>query len=68
MTKKEKQRILILVIIVAVIAAVMIISMSRRGRQEGENSGTENEQVNKEEFVQTLDDGTRLNKHKITRN
>ena len=62
MTKKEKKRILILVAIVIVIVVAMVISMSKKGKQQAENNPTEqNQQVNKEEFVQTLDDGTRLN-------
>ena len=61
MTQKEKKRILILVIIVLLIAAVMVISISKKGKQKAENQTEQNQQVNKEEFVQTLDDGTRLN-------
>ena len=62
MTKKEKKRILILVAIVIVIVVAMVISMSKKGKQKAENNPTEqNQQVNKEEFVETLDDGTRLN-------
>ena len=58
MTKKEKKRILILVIVAAIIAVVMLVSMSKRGKKQ-ENEG-QNE-VNKEEFVEVLEDGTRLN-------
>ena len=61
MTKKEKKRILILVAIVIVIVVAMVISMSKKGKQKAENPTEQNQQVNKEEFVQTLDDGTRLN-------
>ena len=63
MTKKERKRILILVIIVAVIIVAMVVSMNKKGKQMAENSGETNEKpaVSNEEYVQTLDDGTRLN-------
>ena len=60
MTKKERKRILILVIVAAIIVVAMIVAMSKKGKNVAENTNDQNE-VNKEEFVQTLDDGTRLN-------
>ena len=61
MTKKEKKGLLILVLVVAVVVIFMLVSMNKKGKQGGENSNANNETVNEEEFVQTLDDGTRLN-------
>lgn len=58
MTKKEKKIILILLIVVAIIVVAMVISISKKGKVKGNE---EKNETNVEEFVQTLDDGTRLN-------
>ena len=62
MTKKEKKRILILIIVAAIVIVAMVVSKGRKEKQIAENQNGGNEQqVSNEEYVQTLDDGTRLN-------
>ena len=59
MPKKEKRGLLILIIGVAVIIAVMVMIFGNKKEPvEEQNGGNE---APKEEFVQTLEDGTRLN-------
>ena len=57
MPKKEKRNLLILVIGAVILIVLMVMLM---GKKEEQNPVGENE-APKEEFVQTLDDGTRLN-------
>lgn len=57
MKKNEKRAILILAIVVAIIIVIMVISVRRKENDQAEVSN----EANVEEFVETLDDGTRLN-------
>ena len=58
MKKKEKQMIGILILVAAVI--ITIIFFATRPKKD-ENKGVEIQNTVKEEFVQVLEDGTKLN-------
>lgn len=63
MKKKEKRMIAILIaitVVVIIIGIVMGINNSKKAKQETEGAGA-GENVVVEEFVQVLDDGTKLN-------
>ena len=59
MKKKEKRGLLILIIIAIAIITTLAIIANRKGKEVNSDATEENEVV--EEFVQVLEDGTKLN-------
>ena len=57
MTKNEKRGILILIIVAVIIIGIMVVVKNGKGKEEEESPAN----VNVEEYVEVLDDGTRLN-------
>ena len=59
MKKKEKRGLLILIIIAIAIITILAIITNRKGKEVNNDATEENKVV--EEFVQVLEDGTKLN-------
>ena len=59
MKKKEKRMILILLVILVIAIVIFAVTKNKKGNNNNENTEVENEPV--EEFVQVLEDGTKLN-------
>lgn len=59
MKKKEKRGLLILILVVIVIITTLAIITNRKGKEVNSDATEENKVV--EEFVQVLEDGTKLN-------
>ena len=59
MKKKEKRMILILLVILVIAIVIFAVTKNKKGNNNNENTEVENKPV--EEFVQVLEDGTKLN-------
>ena len=59
MKKKEKRMILILLVILVI--AIVIFVVNKNLKKENNSNGTQQENTETEEFVQVLEDGTKLN-------
>ena len=61
MSKKEKRGLLILILVVGVLVTIMLVSINKKNKTNIASGQVGNNVVNEENYVEVLDDGTKLN-------